>query len=54
MAVGFIIVIGTAGMSDHGLLDFKTILIRMIIGLVLMIGGFIVAKFGAPIYIDWD
>ena len=54
MAVGFIICIGTAGMSDLALLDFKTTLIRMIIGVVLLLGGFFMAKFGAPIYIDWD
>ena len=53
IGVGFIIAIGTAGLSDLGALDFKTILIRMIIGIVLMLGGFLTSVcFGEPIYLD--
>lgn len=40
MFFGFMWLIGTAGSSDLGLIDFKTLVIQSLIGMGLFMGGY--------------
>lgn len=40
MVIGFIIVAGTAGSSDLGLIDLKTLVVHGIVGVAFMLFGF--------------
>lgn len=44
LVAGFLFILGTAGLSDCDLIDFKTILVRCGIGLLLMLIGLVGLK----------
>lgn len=44
MLIGFVLILGTAGNSDLGLISFKTKVIKCLIGLVLIGIGYIGLK----------
>lgn len=48
MAIGFVLIIGSAGSSDLELIDFKTLLIQSGLGLALTGIGFIGIRFIYP------
>jgi hypothetical protein len=54
MVSGFVLMIGTFGSADLNLINFSTLAIRSVVAVLLILGGFVGFKFGAPIYIDWD
>jgi hypothetical protein len=41
---GFVYILGIAGMSDLNLIDLKSILIKAIIGIAIMVSGYIGLK----------
>lgn len=45
MALGFLLMIGSAKSSDLELIDFETLIVRSCIGLVIWVIGFIGIKF---------
>ena len=49
---GFMFMVGTAGASDCNLIDFRQIVIQSLIGLALVIIGFIGLKLSYWKYID--
>ena len=52
MFAGFVVMIGTAGSSDSGSIDFNQIMIQTAIALVLILVGFIGLKLSDWQYID--
>lgn len=50
--VGLIALFGTVGMSDLNLIDFKTILVRCVISLVLILVGYVGLRFNEFMYVD--
>lgn len=51
MVVGFVIILGTAGSSDLGMIDDKAIVIRGAIGLACMVVGYCGAKLSGANYL---
>lgn len=52
MFIGFLLMIGTAGSSDLGLISFERLVIRMCLGIIMITGGYIGLKLSNWEYID--